>query len=223
MTSFLYTFPFHFSSTIVHSRKLWKPSHLCVFSREENLIMFQKSQLHQVSMNFSCHVPRAAPTNPTFREEQNLSLMWHLRSQQHSSHYCLKREGFKHCKNSNLKSSLFQLWYMHPGYKHLDTYWIMHTSSWVTPLEHPKDVEGHIPSCRGRGVQSPVDQESKISRFGLFTNHSTARKRVGHSDILLHRFRCVIRQYGGYIGHCGGWFFSIQSKVNKTEICPMMR
>ena len=58
--------------------------------------------------------------------------------------------------------------------------------------------------ARGRGVQSPVDQESKISRFGLFTNHSTARKRVGHSDILLHRFRCVIRQYGGYIGHCGG-------------------
>ena len=212
---------FSLTSTIVHSRKLWKPSHLCLFSREENLIMFQKSQLHQVSMNFSCHVPRAAPTNPTFREEQNLSLM--ITTTQLSLLFNKQGKGLNTVRIPilNHQCSSYDTCIMDTSIW-IHTYWIMNTSSWVTPLEHLKDVEGPIPSCRGRGVRSPVDQE-KISRFCLFTNHSTARKRVGHSDILLHRFRCVIRQYGGYIGHCGGWFFSIQPKVNKTEICPMMR
>ena len=49
---------FGISSWAAAFKKVWKLSHSCLFSWEGNLIMFQKSQLHQVSMNFSCHVPR---------------------------------------------------------------------------------------------------------------------------------------------------------------------
>ena len=143
---------FSLTSTIVHSRKLWKPSHLCVFSREENLIMFQKSQLHQVSMNFSCHVPRAAPTNPTFREEQNLSLM--ITTTQLSLLFNKQGKGLNTVRIPilNHQCSSYDTCIMDTSIW-IHTYWIMNTSSWVTPLEHPKYVEGPIPSCRGLGVR----------------------------------------------------------------------